>query len=91
MEERNLTCSVKNGGGSQVAWGCKSANWNREIHFIEGIIDHKVYIGVPKQNFHKSAEKIGLSVKYIFTQDYNPNYVALNKKLWILYNVLKWI
>lgn len=91
MHERNLTCSVKHGGGSQMVWGCMSANGVGELHFIDGIMDHKMYIEILKQNLHKSVEKMGLSDNYVFTQDNDPKHVALNTRLWILYNVRKWV
>lgn len=91
MQEKNLTCSVKHGGGSQMVWGCMSANGVGELHFIDTIMDHKLYIDILKKNLNKSVEKMRLPSNYIFTQDNDPKHVATNTKLWLLYNVPKWI
>jgi hypothetical protein len=46
---------VKYGGGSVMVWGCFSAAGVGKLAFIDGIMDHKVYIQLLKQNLKPSA------------------------------------
>ncbi|GBO23344.1 Transposable element Tc1 transposase [Araneus ventricosus] len=40
LEMKNLTPSVKHGGGSQMVWGCMSAVGVGNLHFIDGMVDN---------------------------------------------------
>ena len=88
MQPQNLVPTVKHGGGSLMVWGCMSAAGVGKLHFIEGIMDHKIYINI-KENLNASAEKLGLQGKYIFQQDNDPKHTARNTKMWLLYNTPK--
>ncbi|GBL64137.1 Transposable element Tcb1 transposase [Araneus ventricosus] len=50
LEMKNLTPSVKHGGGSQMVWGCMSAVGVGNLHFIDGIMDKYMYLDILKQN-----------------------------------------
>lgn len=91
LEEKNLKATVKHGGGSVLVWGCMSARGVGKLHFIEGIMDHKDYINILRENLNSSAEKMGLNNDYIFTQDNDPKHTAWNTKMWLLHNVPKWV
>lgn len=86
MEPQNLVPTVKHGGGSIMVWGCMSAAGVGKLHFIEGVMDHRMYIRILKENLSASAEKLGLKGKYIFQQDNDPKHTAENTRLWLLYN-----
>jgi transposase len=86
MQPQNLVPTVKHGGGSVMVWGCMSAAGVGKLHIIEGIMDHKMYIRILKDNLSASAEKLGLQGTYIFQQDNDPKHTAQNTKLWLLYN-----
>lgn len=86
MEERNLTATVKHGGGCIQVWGCMSANGVGDLHPIDGILDHRGYIQILKDHLVRSVENMGLTGDYIFTHDNDPKHTAHNTKLWLLYN-----
>lgn len=86
MQRKNTKCSVKHGGGNVMLWGCMSANGAGNLQFINDKMDHYQYIQILKDNLCSSADKLGLSGRYIFQQDNDPKHTALNTKLWILYN-----
>lgn len=86
LEPRNLIPTVKHGGGSVMVWGCMSANGVGNLHFIEGTMDHRMYIDILKNNLRSSAQKMGLGDDFIFQQDNDPKHTARNTKLWLLYN-----
>lgn len=89
MQPQNLVPTVKHGGGSLMVWGCMSAAGVGKLHFIEGIMDHKMYINILKENLNASSQKLNLEGKYIFQQDNDPKHKARNTRLWLLYNVPK--
>ncbi|GBN31433.1 Transposable element Tc1 transposase, partial [Araneus ventricosus] len=57
LEMKNLTTSIKHGGGSQMVWGCMSAVGVGNLHFIDGMMDKYMYLDILKQNSKQSAEK----------------------------------
>ncbi|GBL84426.1 Transposable element Tcb1 transposase [Araneus ventricosus] len=64
LEMKNLTPSVKHGGGSPMIWGCMSAVGVRNLHFIDGMMDTYIYLEVLKQNLKQSAEQMGILPHY---------------------------
>ncbi|GBN24589.1 hypothetical protein AVEN_125081-1 [Araneus ventricosus] len=58
LEMKNLTPSVKHGGGSQMVWGCMSAVGVGNLHFIDGMMDKYMYLDILKQNLKQNAEKM---------------------------------
>lgn len=91
LERKNLLPTVKHGGGSVQVWGCMSALGVGSLHFVDTIMDHKMYIDILKKNLRPSAEKMGLHRDYIFMQDNDPKHTALNTRLWVLYNTPKYL
>ncbi|GBN29874.1 Transposable element Tc1 transposase [Araneus ventricosus] len=82
LEMKNLTPSVKHGGGSQMVWGCMSAVGVVNLHFIDGIMDKYMYLDILKQNFKQSAEKMGILPYYKLYQDNDPKHNAHICRLW---------
>lgn len=91
LDKKNLTATVKHGGGGVMVWGCMSASGVGELCFIEGIMDHCSYINILKGHLAKSVEDMGLTGDYIFTQDNDPKHTAHNTRLWLLYNTPKYM
>lgn len=91
LDEKNITPTVKHGGGSVLVWGCMSANGVGELCFLGGTMDHRHYINILKTNLPRSVNNMGLAGDYIFTQDNDPKHTALNTKLWLLYNTPHWM
>ncbi|GBN30377.1 Transposable element Tcb1 transposase [Araneus ventricosus] len=86
LEMKNLTPSVKHGGGSQMLWGCMSAVDVGNLHFIDGIMDKYMYLDILKQNLKQSAEKMGILPHYKLYQDNDPKHNAHICRLWALYH-----
>ena len=89
LQPRNLIPTVKHGGGSVMVWGCMSSKGVGNLHFIEGKMDHYMYIDILKKNLRASVEKMGLRNDYLFQQDNDPKHKAKNTQLWLLYNTPK--
>ena len=53
--KENLRPTVKYGGGSVLVWDCMSAAGVGSQHFIDGIMNHRVYIDILKNHLHSSA------------------------------------
>jgi len=88
LNPKNLIPTVKH-GGSVLVWGCMSATGVGKLHIINGIMDHKMYIEILKENLHVSTQKLEISDNYIFQHDNDPKHTAYNTKQWLLYNVPK--
>ncbi|GBO15255.1 Transposable element Tcb1 transposase [Araneus ventricosus] len=86
LEMKNLTPSVKHGGGSQMVWGCMSAMGVGNLHFIDGITGKYMYLDILKQNLKQSAEKMGILPHYKLYQDNDPKHNAHICRLWALYH-----
>ena len=86
MHPKNLLPTVKYGGGSLLVWGCMSASGVGNLVFINGIMNHQLYIHILKNNLELSARKMGLDGDYVFMHDNDPKHTALNTRLWVLYN-----
>jgi len=79
--------TVKHGGGGVMVWGCMGSAGVGNMEFIDGIMDHKMYIEILKRNLKESADKLGIGSSFYFYQDNDPKHTALNTRLWLLYNV----
>lgn len=77
LNKENLSPTVKYGGGSVMVWGCISSSGVGELVFIEGIMDHKMYLALLKDNLPKSALTMNVSETYKFYQDNDPKHSAL--------------
>ena len=90
-EVRNLKGTVKHGGGSVMVWGCMSASGVGNLVFIDGIMDHKVYIKLLQDNLGPSVTKLGLEDSYIFTQDNDPKHRAWNTRMYLLHKNINYM
>jgi hypothetical protein len=66
LDFRNTIRTVKYGGGSVMVWGCFSAAGVGKLAFIDGIMDHKVYIQLLKENLKPSAVSLGIPSSFHF-------------------------
>lgn len=73
--EKNLSPTVKYGGGSLMLWGCFSAEGVGELNFIEGIMDKYKYMEILKKNLKISAKKMKKDI-FIFQQDNDPKHTS---------------
>lgn len=89
LVRKNLTASVKHGGGNVKVWGCFSASGVGALVFITGNMDTDMYLDILKKNLHSSAEKLGLRKTFHFYQDNDPKHKAYRTREWLLYNCPK--
>ncbi|GFX12405.1 transposable element Tcb1 transposase [Trichonephila clavipes] len=78
LDPKNLRLTVKHGGGSVIVWGCMASNGVGNLVFIDGIMDHKLYIDIHNNNLKGSAKKLGLDGNFIFQQDNDSKHTAHN-------------
>ncbi|GFT67801.1 transposable element Tcb1 transposase [Trichonephila clavipes] len=86
LDPKNLRPTVKHGGGSVMVWGCMASNGVGNLVFIDGIMDHKIYIDIHNNNLKESAKKLGLDGNFIFQQDNDSKQTARNVKMWCLFH-----
>ncbi len=89
FEARNLTSTVKHGGGGVQLRGCMAASGVGGIEFIENIMNKFVYLNILKRQMKQSADKLGLPNVFCFQQDNDPKHTAELVRLWLLYNATK--
>ncbi|GBL80825.1 Transposable element Tc1 transposase [Araneus ventricosus] len=88
LNPKNLVGTVKYGGGGVLVWGCMSASGLGNLVFIDGIMNHALYLNILKDNLKLSAQNLGIGNNF-FYQDNDPKYTPLNVCLWCLYNCLQ--
>ncbi|GFX60027.1 transposable element Tcb1 transposase [Trichonephila clavipes] len=75
LDPKNLHPTVKHGGVSVMVWGRMASNGVGNLVFIDGIVNHKLYIDV-LNNLKENAKKLGLDGNFIFQQDNYPKHTA---------------
>lgn len=89
LDKKNLTPTVKHGGGNVMVWGSMSASGVGNLVFIKPNMDRWVYLDILKNNLKTDAAKLELGNNWIFQQDQDPKHTAHIIKSWLLYNVPK--
>ena len=72
-----------------IIWGCRFYSGVKELDFIGGIMNHKVYIDILKTNIHAIAQPLELSIDFTFMQDNDAKHATLNLRLGLFYNTPK--
>lgn len=85
---KNLKCTVKHGGGSQLVWGCMSAAGVGNLKFINGKYDKYQHLTVLKENLLQSARKMQME-HFCYYEDNDPKHNSYVCRLWRLYNCPK--
>ena len=80
LKFKNLIPTVKYGGGGVLLWGCMSAEGVGNLHFIEGITSHVMYIAILNQNLKSCAIKKDMGYPLTFLQDNIPKHTAQKAK-----------
>lgn len=75
LKMKNLTPTVKHGGGSIMVWGCFSYYGTGKLVFIDGTMDSIKYVDILSNNLPSSAALMGLS-DYTFQQDNDPKHTS---------------
>ncbi|GBN86039.1 hypothetical protein AVEN_205914-1 [Araneus ventricosus] len=66
--------------------GCMSTSELGNLVFIDGIMNHALYLNILRDNLKLSAQNLGIGSNFVFNQDNDPKRMALNVRLWCLYN-----
>ncbi|KAG0442369.1 Transposable element Tcb1 transposase [Dictyocoela muelleri] len=84
LELKNLSPTVKHGGGSVMCWGCFSYQGTGKLVFIDGKMDADAYIEIIKNNLQASATSMNLT-DYTFQQDNDPKHTSKKVKKFFAY------
>lgn len=76
---KNLTPTVKHGGGSIMLWGCFNYKGIGELHIIKGTMDRYVYTKILNTSLKRSIDKFDLD-RFIFQQDNDPKHTSAHTK-----------
>ncbi len=94
LTDKDVTETVKFGGGSVLFWGCFSENGTGNLCRIVGIMNAKYYQEILEENLLTSVDKLGLSRDdFIFQQDNDRKHTAASTKSWLESHdvcVLRW-
>lgn len=91
-ENKNLSPTIKFGGGNVMVWGCFSFYGVGKLVFIEDKMDKLQYLHILVNNLFTSAEIFNLE-NFTFQQDNDPKHTAGIVKEWFIRNniqTLKW-
>ncbi|GBO00337.1 Transposable element Tc1 transposase [Araneus ventricosus] len=86
LNPQNSVETVKYGGGGVLVRGCMSASGVGNLVFIDGIINHALYLNILRDDLKLSAQNFGIGNNFVFYQDNDPKHTALNVSLLCLYN-----
>ncbi|GBM56340.1 hypothetical protein AVEN_200426-1 [Araneus ventricosus] len=87
LNPKNFIGTVKYGGGGVLVWGCMLASGLGNLVFIDGIMNHALYLSILRDNSKLSAQNLGIGNNFVFlNHDNDPNHTALNVCLCCLHN-----
>ncbi|GBN40985.1 Transposable element Tc1 transposase [Araneus ventricosus] len=86
LNPKNLVGTVKYGGVGVLVWGCMSASGLGNLVFIDGIMNHALYMNILRDNLKLSAQNLDIGNSFVFYQDNDPKHTAFNVRLWCHYN-----
>ncbi|GBL85074.1 Transposable element Tcb1 transposase [Araneus ventricosus] len=66
--------------------GYMSASGLGNLAFIDGIMNHALYLTILRDNLKLSAQILDIGNNFVFHQGNDPKHTALNVRLWCLYN-----
>jgi transposase len=73
LHQRNVTPTVKHGGGNIMVWGCVSAKGVGALTRINGIMNAPMYVRILRDHLLPSATKFGIRDSFKLYQDNDPN------------------
>ncbi|GBN12751.1 Transposable element Tc1 transposase [Araneus ventricosus] len=85
LNPKNLVGTGKYGGGCFLVWGCMSASGLGNLVFIDGIMNHALYLSILR-DLKLSSQNLGIGNNFVFYEDNDSKHTALNVRLWCFYN-----
>ena len=89
FDEKNVTATIKHGGGSVMVWGCMAASGVGNLVFIDSTMNSNDYLNILRSNLQDSVNKLCLGSNWVFQQDNDPKHTARMLKEWLLYRTPK--
>ena len=80
--------TVKHGGGNVMVWGCMSATYVGELHFIEGNMNSNIYCEILQQSMIPSLQKLGR--RAVFQHDNDPKHTSKTTTALLKVKVMDW-
>ena len=77
----NLVGTAKYGDEGFGVCGCMSESRLGNLVFINGIMNHSLYLNILWDNLKLSAQNLGIGNNFIFYHDNDPKHTTLNVRL----------
>ncbi|GBM65196.1 hypothetical protein AVEN_82374-2-1, partial [Araneus ventricosus] len=76
-QKKRLEFAKTHGGGSVIVWSCMASTRAGNLVFIDGIMNHMVYLDILHNSLKESAKNLGLDENFIFQHDNDPKHTAI--------------
>ncbi|KAK3552084.1 hypothetical protein QTP70_033659 [Hemibagrus guttatus] len=89
FQKKNITPTVKYGGGSVMVWGCSAASGPGRLAVINGTMNSAVYQKILKENVRPSVCDLELKRTWVLQQDNDPKHTSKSTSEWLKENKMK--
>ncbi|KAK3562775.1 hypothetical protein QTP86_007093 [Hemibagrus guttatus] len=89
FQKKNITPTVKYGGGSVMVWGCSAASGPGRLAVINGTMNSAVYQKILKENVRPSVCDLKLKRTWVLQQDNDPKHTSKSTSEWLKKNKMK--
>ncbi|KAK3528622.1 hypothetical protein QTP70_006032 [Hemibagrus guttatus] len=89
FQNKNITPTVKYGGGSVMVWGCFAASGPGRLAVINGTMNSAVYQKILKENVRPSVCDLKLKRTWVLQQDNDPKHTSKSTSEWLKKNKMK--
>ncbi|KAK3559140.1 hypothetical protein QTP86_005021 [Hemibagrus guttatus] len=89
FQKKNITPTVKYGGGSVMVWGCSAASGPGRLAVINGSMNSAVYQKILKENVRPSVCDLKLKRTWVLQQDNDPKNTSKSTSEWLKKNKMK--
>ncbi|KAK3542764.1 hypothetical protein QTP70_002764 [Hemibagrus guttatus] len=89
FQKKNITPTVKYGGGSVMVWGCFAASGPGRLAVINGTMNSAVYQKILTENVRPSVCDLKLKRTWVLQQDNDPKHTSKSTSEWLKKNKMK--